>query len=285
MSYHNVSYHNVSCHIITYTCSQIEVHVFTDWGSRIHGMRFTCSQIEVHVLTDWGSRIYILMFTYSLIEFHVFTDWGSGFRSNYKWFVYSQIEVLVFTDWSSCIHWLRFVYSLIIIVVRIFTDWGSCRRWLRAVSSQFEDGVVSDWGRCRHRLRRYAYPPGSRTRIEDGQEGSRRVEEGLWINACAWDYCNRALCAFLFVRVPVSMLLYTRRHSSTSSTHTAHRLNRRRRGRRKANSRGRPKISSTESRFFSLTNVFSMDFAHGHCAFDKHIRLSGHTEMILWCLI
>ena len=77
----------------------------------------------------------------------------------------------------------------------------------------------------------YAYPPGSRTRIEKCREGSRRVEEGqgrtspvddhrkcfscFSTNACACDYCNRALCAFIFVRVPASMLIFTRGPSST----------------------------------------------------------------------
>jgi hypothetical protein len=280
---------------IEIACSQIEVHVFTDWGSRIHGMRFTCSQIEVHVLTDWGSRIYRLRFTYSLIEVHVFTDWGSGFRSNYKWFVYSQIEVHVFTDWSSCIHWLRFVYSLIycgsyihwlrfvssLIKGRVVTVWGRCRLSLRTVSSQIEGGVVTDWGDTRTLL---AQKRGSRMG-KKGRGGSRKASESTLARAIT----VIALCALLYLYV------YPPRCSSTlvgppqpSSTHTSH-------GWTAVDEDGEKqislslvdvlKISSTESRFFSLTNVFSMDFAHGHCAFDKHIRLSGHTEMILWCLI
>ena len=165
------------------------------------------------------------------------------------------------------------------------------------MSSQFEDGVVSVCGRCRLRLRAVssqieAIRVPSWLKNED-RGGSRRVEEGrgrtspvddhrkcfscLSINACACDYC---IC----VRVPASMLLYTRRPSSTSYTHTAHCFEQP--STRTAKSKlvslvDVLKISSTESRFFSLSNVFSMEFAHGDCAFDKHNRLSGHTRMIL----
>ena len=232
-------------------------------------MRFTCSQFEVHVFTEWGSRVHRLMFTYSQIEVHVFmiTDWGSRFRS--MWFVYSQIEVRVFTDWGH-----RYICTRTLLTQE---------RGSRSVE------------KCRE---------GSR-RVEEGRGGSRRVEEGqgrtspvddhrkcfscFSTNACACDYCNRALCAFY---ICTRTRLDAHLHSWALLDHPLHTplivwttINEDGETQISLSLVDVLKISSTESRFFSLSNVFSMEFAHGDCAFDKHIRLSGHTRMILWCLI